>query len=99
MVKTQYIRYSQDYTVVLVASNDKNEPYLPVGKHSIYQPESSISFLNKTPVWVPNILPFVPWVYDFKSFFKRLDYFEGEDFVWVKKDWRSFATSIFPTDA
>ena len=99
-VKTQYKRYSQDYTVVLVPHDDPHEPYIPVGKHSVFLPDDGMSFLIDKPSGIPGVMPFVPWVAEFKSFLKKIDhYFDGADFEYVRYDWRLFAKKHLPTDA
>ena len=97
-VRTQYKRYSQDYTVVLVRQDNPDEPYLAVGKHSTLLSESGMSFLIEKPSGIPGIMPFIPWVSDFKAFLRKTDkYFEGDDFEYVRNDWRSFAYKYLPT--
>ena len=83
-----FIRYSQNYTIVLVPHTDPNEPYTAVGKCSILQPECGMSFLLKKPFGrPPDPMKFSPWAAEFVKFLKHIDqYFEGDAFEYVRKD-------------
>lgn len=97
---TQYKRYAQAYTVTLIPTSDASRPFLPQGKHSIWQPECGMSFLITEPTGIPDVMPFTPWADSFVKFLKRMNnYFPGDNFEYVRKAWRDFALNVLPTDS
>lgn len=98
-VVTRYSGYVQEYTVVLQRTGETERPFLPIGKHSILQPEGGMSFLIKMPTGFPQMMPFQPWAACFNTFLNKIDsYFIGPDFKYVREDWRKFHKNTLPKD-